>query len=160
MGDDSHRNLLKHSQVFEGLTDEQLDRVAALGEVETFPEDAVIVEEDKAGKSCYFVIQGRVDIEIRSPFGGSDKVQKIATIKRGEMFGELSLVDGFLRSASARAAEAIEVLAFENAKLEHLMEEDPRIGYQIMRNVANVLSSRIRTTNMKLRNTLSDILYY
>ena len=160
MGDDSHRNLLKHSQVFEGLTDEQLDRVAALGEVETFPEDAVIVEEDKAGKSCYFVIQGRVDIEIRSPFGGSDKVQKIATIKRGEMFGELSLVDGFLRSASARAVEAIEVLAFENTRLEQLMEDDPRIGYQIMRNVANVLSSRIRTTNMKLRNTLSDILYY
>ena len=160
MGDESHRNLLKHSQVFEGLSDEQVDRVAELGQVETFPEDTVVVEEDKAGKSCYFVLKGRVDIEIRSPFGGSDKVQKIATIKRGEMFGELSLVDGFLRSASARAVEAIEVLAFENTRLEQLMEDDPRIGYQIMRNVANVLSSRIRTTNMKLRNTLSDILYY
>ena len=101
MGDESHRNLLKHSKVFDALSDEQLDRVVALGQVESFPEGAVIVEEDKAGKSCYFLIQGRVDIEIRSPFGGSDKVQKIATIKRGEMFGELSLVDGFLRSASA-----------------------------------------------------------
>ncbi|HBP17163.1 MAG TPA: hypothetical protein DEA08_05120 [Planctomycetes bacterium] len=160
MGDESHRNLLKHSKVFDALSDEQLDRVVALGQVESFPEGAVIVEEDKAGKSCYFLIQGRVDIEIRSPFGGSDKVQKIATIKRGEMFGELSLVDGFLRSASARAAEAVELLAFENEQLEALMEDDPRIGYQIMRNVANVLSSRIRTTNMKLRNTLSDILYY
>lgn len=154
-GDD--RELLKRSQVFEGLSDEQLDRVFALGQLTEFPEGGVILEEDKQGKDCFFVLQGRVDIEIASPFGGA--TQRIATIKRGEMFGELSLVDGFLRSASARATDPVEALSFANERLEALMGEDPAIGYVIMRNVANVLSSRIRNTNMKLRNALSDILY-
>lgn len=151
------RELLKRSQVFAGLNDEQLARLHTLGEACTFEENEVIVEEDKQGVDCYFVLGGRVDVIIRSPFGSAS--QKIATIKRGEMFGELSVVDGFLRSATAKASDPVSALRFSNAKLEELMDDDPRIGFQIMRNLANVLSSRIRNTNMKLRNALSDILY-
>lgn len=151
------RELLKRSQVFSGLDDEQLARLHALAEPCGFEENEVIVEEDKQGVDCYFVLGGRVDIIIRSPFGSAS--QKIAQIKRGEMFGELSLVDGFLRSATAKASDPVSALRFSNAKLEELMDDDPRIGFTIMRNLANVLSSRIRNTNMKLRNALSDILY-
>ena len=106
-----------------------------------------------------FLVEGRVDIEIRSSFAGKG-TQRIATLKRGETFGELSLVDGYLRSATAKAVDKVTVLSFPNDKLESLMESDPRAGYRIMRNIANVLSSRIRNTNMKLRNALTDILYY
>lgn len=151
--------VLKRSDMFAGLTDEQLARLEALATSQSYREGDVIVEEDQKGARCYFVSAGRVDIEIRPPFSGR-AAQKIATIKSGECFGELSLVDGFLRSATARAIEAVEVVSFDNAALEELMEEDPRIGFRIMRNIASVLSARIRTTNMKLRNALSDIFYY
>jgi CRP/FNR family cyclic AMP-dependent transcriptional regulator len=151
--------LLKRSDMFAGLTEEQLGRIVALATSHAHVEGDVIVEEDQKGARCYFVSSGRVDIEIRPPFAGR-AAQKIATIKSGECFGELSLVDGFLRSATARAIEPVEVVAFDNAALEKLMEEDPRIGFRIMRNIASVLSARIRTTNMKLRNALSDIFYY
>jgi CRP-like cAMP-binding protein len=156
---DPNADLLKRSDMFNGLSTEELERVLALGEAQGFSEGQVIVKEDEQGRTCYFILSGRVDIEIRSAFPGRDP-QRIATIKRGEMFGELSLVDGFLRSATARALDEVEVMAFDNARLEGLMEEDPKIGYRIMRNIANVLSSRMRTTNMKLRNALSDVLYY
>lgn len=157
--DESTRELLKRSDVFAGLDDAELERVAGLATRETFAEGTILVEEDKQGSSCFFLLAGRVDIEIAPPFAGRQP-QKLATLKRGEMFGELALVDGFLRSATVRAAEAVELLLFDNAKLEALMGEDTAIGYRIMRNVANVLSGRIRTTNMKLRNALSDIFYY
>jgi CRP/FNR family transcriptional regulator, cyclic AMP receptor protein len=151
--------MLKRSDVFGGLTDEQLGRVLELARPQVFAEGAMIVEEDQKGSNCYFITAGRVDIEIRPPFSGRGP-QKIATIKSGEMFGELSLVDGFLRSATARAVEPTEVMAFENTAMEKLMEEDPRIGYRVMRNIANVLASRIRTTNMKLRNAIADVFFY
>lgn len=159
MSDDAVKDLLKRSDVFSGLGEPQIDAVMGLGTRETLPAGTVIVEEDKQGTSCFFLLQGRVDIEIRPPFAGGGP-QKLATIKRGEMFGELSLVDGFLRSATARAADEIELLRFDNEALGKLMEEDTQIGYRIMKNVANVLSGRIRSTNMKLRNALSDIFYY
>ena len=153
------QELLKRSDVFAGLDQAQLGRMIELGELRTFPEGETIVQEDRQGTSCFFLVSGRVDIEIQAAFAGRTP-QKLATLKRGEMFGELSLVDGFLRSATARAAEPVEVLVFENEKVEALMAEDPAIGFRIMRNMANVLSSRIRSTNMKLRNALSDIFYY
>lgn len=152
-------DLLKRSDIFNGLTEEQLARVIDLAQPQVFAEGQTVLEEDQRGTRCYFMTAGRVDIEIRAPFPGRGP-QKIATVKAGEMFGELSLVDGFLRSASARAIEPTEVLAFDNTALEGLMDDDPRIGYRIMRNIANVLSARIRTTNMKLRNALSDVFYY
>ncbi|MCO5165793.1 MAG: cyclic nucleotide-binding domain-containing protein [Planctomycetes bacterium] len=151
--------LLKRSDIFGGLSDEQLARVLELARPQVFSEGQTIIEEDQRGTDCHFLLAGRVDIEIRAPFAGRGP-QRIATLKVGEMFGELSLVDGFLRSATARAVEPTEVLSFENTALEALMEQDPRIGYRIMRNVANVLAARMRTTNMKLRNALSDVFYY
>lgn len=154
-----HQEAARRSDVFAHLSDEQLERVLALAKITTAAEGEQILEEDSKGQACYLVVTGRVDIEVRAPFPGRGP-QKIATIKTGEVFGELSLVDGFLRSATARASEPVELLGFDNKELEALMEEDPRIGYRIMRNVGNILSARMRTTNMKLRNALSDILYY
>lgn len=154
-----HLEALKRSDVFAGLTDEQLVAVIGLGEHKSYAEGDTIVEEDSKAEACFFLLTGRVDIELRASYSGRGP-QKLATLKRGELFGELSLVDGFLRSATARAVDAVEVLSFDNARLEGLMEGDPAVGLVIMRNIANVLSTRIRGTNMKLRNALSDILYY
>lgn len=159
MADPTHVELIKRSDMFRGLDDAELERVAALGEVVSFGPDDVILEEDQRGQRCYFVVNGRVDIEIRAPFAGQSP-QKLATVKRGDVFGELALVDGFLRSATCRAAEEVEALAFDNAKLEALLEEEPKIGFRVMKNIAGVLSARIRTTNMKLRNAISDAFYY
>lgn len=150
---------LKRSDLFHGVGDEALGRVLDLAEPLRFAEGAVIVEEDQKGKRCYLLTAGRVDIEVRPPFPGRAP-QKIATLKAGDVFGELSLVDGFLHSASARAAEDVEALGFDNARLEALLAADPATGYRVMRNIANVLAGRIRSTNMKLRNAISDVLYY
>ena len=155
----THLDAVRRSDLFGGLDEAQLEAVLALAEERTFAAGEAIVEEDQKAEACFLLLTGRVDIEVRAPFAGRGP-QKLATLKRGEVFGELSLVDGFLRSATARALDEIEVLAFDSQKLEGLMEEKPQIGYRIMRNIANVLSSRIRSTNMKLRNALSDIFYY
>jgi CRP-like cAMP-binding protein len=150
---------LKRSDVYAGLSDEQLKAVLALAEERSYAEGVTIVEEDSRAEACFFLTSGRVDIEVRGSYAGRGP-QRLATLKRGEMFGELSLVDGFLRSATARAADPVTALVFENVKLEAFMQADPAAGYRIMRNVANVLAGRMRTMNMKLRNALSDILYY
>ncbi len=154
-----HFEALKRSDVFSNLNDIQLANLAAIGQHRTYEEGELIVTEDSKAEACFFLLAGRVDIEIRAIYAGRGP-QKLTTLKRGELFGELSLVDGFLRSATARAVDAAELVAFDNAQLEELMENDPAVGYTIMRNIANVLSTRIRSTNMKLRNALSDILYY
>lgn len=155
----SVRDALKRSGVFQGLDEGELERIEALCERKQFPEGALIVEEDGRGGQVFLLLTGRVDIEIRPPFDGK-RAQKIATLRSGELFGEVSLVDGFLRSANARAAEACSVLSIDDSKLRAVMDADPALGFKVMKNLARILATRIRDTNMKLRNTLSEIQYY
>lgn len=151
--------LLRKSAVFAHLTPEQLARIEALGRRIAFDEGQLLLEEDTAGEGCYFLLEGRLEVEVRSPFAGRPP-QKLATIHPGELVGELSLVDGHLRSASVRALETGAALEISNTALLALLEQDPAIGFRVMRNLAHQLSQRIRSTNMKLRNALMDVLYY
>ncbi len=153
------RDSLKRSGVFQGLDDRELALIEALCDRKEIAEGTLILEEDGKGGQVFLLLSGRVDIEIRAPFDGK-RAQKIATLRSGELFGEVSLVDGFLRSANARAAESCTVLCLDDKKLRALMESDPALGFKVMKNLARVLATRIRDTNMKLRNTLSEITYY
>jgi len=155
----SHLDLLKRSDAFAGLSDAQLGKLTALAQPVSFAEGDVLLEEDQRGTRFFLITAGRVEVIVRAPFEGKQS-QSLATLKAGEVVGELALVDGFLRSATGRAQEAVEALAFENKDVQALMEAEPAIGYRVMRNLAGQLAQRIRTTNMKLRNALGDIFYY
>jgi CRP-like cAMP-binding protein len=153
------REALRRSGVFQGLDDKDLAKIEALCEKKEFPDAALILQEDQKGGQVFILLSGRVNIEVRSPFDQKAS-QPIATLRSGELFGEVSLVDGFLRSANARAAEKCEVLSMDDGKLRALMDGDPALGYKVMKNLSRILAARIRDTNMKLRNTLSEITYY
>lgn len=155
----SVRETLRRSGVFQGLDEKELATIEGLSEKKEYAEGTLIVQEDQKGGQVFVLLHGRVTIEVRAAFDAG-KTQPIATLRSGELFGEVSLADGFLRSANARAAEKCEVLSIDDGKLRGAMEANPALGYKVMKNLARILATRIRDTNMKLRNTLSEITYY
>jgi CRP-like cAMP-binding protein len=81
----------------------------------------------------------------------------IATLRRGQSFGEVALVDQGLRSASARAAgDDTRLLAIPRTKLMILCDSDPALGYRLMHNLAADLAMKMRTTDLRIRE---DLLY-
>ncbi|MBT5875943.1 MAG: cyclic nucleotide-binding domain-containing protein, partial [Candidatus Latescibacteria bacterium] len=82
------------------------------------------------------------------------KSERLATATSGMIFGEISLVDGSPRSAGARTMEETSVLEIMSEDIRAVMDKHPRIGYVIMKNLATVLSARLRNTNIWLRNEL------
>ncbi len=156
--DAEHKEAMRQSDLFRTLSDEEIGRVADLCEQRSYPADGAIINEDERGTEIFVVVKGRVDIEIRRPLGG-DASQTIDTLGPGHVFGELTLVDGFLRSATVRARGPVECLVIPDGKLISLMDADHTIGYRIMRNVSQVLSARIRETNLRLRNALADVIF-
>ena len=148
--------LLKQSEMFRELDDDQIAAIVGLGERRCYAAETVIVEEDQPADSIFFLFSGRVDVE-----GGvvGRRSHVLASLAPGDVFGELSLVDGFPRSATVRATEAVEVLLLDNAKLAAHLREDTRTGFLVMRNLANILGARIRSSNRRLRSALTDLLY-
>ncbi len=101
-------NYLKQSDIFYQFTPTQLELVANLCQEVAFQKNDLIFKENSGSKELYIIVQGEVDIfvdpSLVSASESSSENEVIATLRRGQSFGEVALVDEGLRSASACAA--------------------------------------------------------
>ena len=147
-------DMLKQTGLAEGLTDSELELLVPICHARKFGEDEEIFSEASIGRELYVICKGRVSIEVGLPNRPGRKTERLATANAGMIFGEVALVDGSPRSARARTMEETDALEILSDDIWNVMESNPRIGYVIMRNLATVLSARLRNTNIWLRNEL------
>ncbi len=144
---------LKQSDIFYQFTPTQLELVANLCQELVFSKGETIFEENSDSKELYVIADGEVKIYINS--GGGKKGTPVTTLRRGQSFGEVALVDEGLRSASARVAEkGTRVLVIPRDRLLMLCETYPQLGYRLMYNLAADLAMKIRNTDLRVRDQL------
>jgi CRP-like cAMP-binding protein len=155
--------ILKQADIFFELAPAQLEQVAALCQERRCKSGDVIFEENAASDELYIIGQGEIEIQVDPSLVGTDEARgvaavTIATLRRGQSFGEVALVDQGLRTATARAAaNNTQLLVFPRDQLIALCDADPQLGYRLMRNVAADLAMKIRGTDLRLReNALAD----
>jgi len=154
-------NILRRADIFYDLTQPQLDMIASICS-EVVPESGQIVfEENSAGDELYVVANGEVDILVNPALIQPTQTREpprpwtIATIRRGQTFGEIALVDQGLRSASARCvSKKTRLLVIPRARLIKLCDNYPDMGYRLMRNIAADLAFKIRGTDLMIREKL------
>jgi CRP-like cAMP-binding protein len=149
---------LKQSDIFYQFTQTQLELVANLCQERTFDSGEVLFEENTSSKELYIVVQGEVDILVNpgivSTKGSTDKVV-ITTMRRGQSFGEIAVVDEGLRSATAQARnKGANLLVIPREKLIMLCETYPQLGYRLMYNLAADLAMKIRNTDLRVREKI------
>lgn len=145
---------LRRPELFHDLSDEQLKKIAALAEEVRFPAGAVLFEEDSLGDDLWVLVNGLLQVEILLP--GSREGVPIAQVRSNETVGELALIDGHRRSATARASTDVLLYRFERAALLQLAEQNPFVGFTLMRNLSRIVTRRLRDTNLALRTTLAQ----
>jgi CRP-like cAMP-binding protein len=146
---------LKQGDIFYQFTQTQLELVANLCQEKTFAPGETIFEENSSSKELYVIVQGEIDILVDPGIVGlhnqSEKVS-IATLRRGQSFGEVALVDEGLRSATARAkGKEARLLVIPREKLIMLCETYPQLGYRLMYNLAADLAMKIRNADLRVR---------
>src|SRR6185369_11697350 len=100
----------------------------------------VIFEEGSTGRELFVVLDGKVDIAKTD--GASRTV--IVSLGKGEFFGEMAVIDGSARSASAIAATAdTRVMRINHARFVYLVSQQPAFALMVM----DALSKRLRASN-------------
>ena len=100
----------------------------------------VIFEEGSTGRELYVVLDGKIDIVKDS---GATRTT-IVTLGKGEFFGEMAVIDGSSRSATAiAAASKTKVMRINHARFVYLVSQQPAFALMIM----DALSKRLRASN-------------
>jgi len=154
-------NILRRTDIFYDLTEPQLEMVAALCSETTPKAGETVFEENTAGDELYIIADGEVDILVSPALvqttttGRPSRPLTIVTLRRGQIFGEVALVDQGLRSASARCvSKKARLLVVPSDRLIKLCDNYPDLGYRLMRNIAAELAFKIRGTDLMIREQL------
>jgi len=108
--------------------------------IDQFEVDEVIFEEGSSGRELFVVLDGMVDIAKID--GGGKRV--IVTLGKGEFFGEMAVIDGSSRSATAiAAAPKTRVMRINQARFVYLVSQQPAFALMVM----DALSKRLRASN-------------
>ena len=156
----SFSNILKQADIFFELTTTQLELIASLCQERRLNTGDVLFEENTPSDELYIIGQGEVEILVNPSLVGDSTARDvgpvtIATLRRGQSFGEVALVDQGLRSATARCAQHnTHLLIIPREKLMVLCDTYPQLGYRLMRNLAADLALKIRNTDMRIREEL------
>ena len=144
-------SILRAVDAFNGLTDEQLEKVALRCEELALEQGSIILNESDQSDEIYIVAEGEVEISIKTGDttrpGGSEL--SIIRLGAGQIFGEMALIDQGLRSATVRCVTTpTRVLVIQHEDFMALCEEDGRLGFIVMRNVAADLCFKLRSHNL------------
>lgn len=136
--------LLKRVALFDGLTQSELDKVAQLCTEKSYPTGGIIIQQGDTGDELYIIQEGQVEILVM----GIKPERPVVVLGKGQILGEMSLLDEGFRSATGRAAAPTIVQSIRGDQFTQLTSQDHHIGYIVMRNLAADLSFKLRHRNL------------
>lgn len=130
-----------------------LELIASVTQEKTYQRGQYVFDETSISNELYIVAEGEVEIQVKS-YGESEseKRQTIATLRRGQNFGEVALLDQGRRTAAAQCVQMnTHLLVIPSAQIILMCENVPRLGYLLMRNIAADLAMKIRSTDIEIQ---------
>jgi CRP/FNR family cyclic AMP-dependent transcriptional regulator len=143
MAQDENKAFLKRVALFSGLTDSQIERLAAGSVRRSFPKGRTIVAEGEPSQSLYVLLSGRAKVQ-RSDTEGKEVI--LAVLGPGECFGEMSLIDDAPRSASVITIESCDFMSINKESFKSILQSSPEICMRIMKG----LVKRLREADRKI----------
>jgi CRP-like cAMP-binding protein len=140
--------LLRGVPMFARLSDDHLRLLAASLGSQAFERGATIFHQGSIGNTLYLIVRGQVRIYTNSQLGQEISV---TLFRDGNFFGELSLLDGHARSASAVAMRTTTTLTLHRAAFLQAIRTYPEIAVTVLEE----LSARIRHTNTYIEHLAS-----
>jgi CRP-like cAMP-binding protein len=142
---------LRQCELFSELDDAELELIAPLCRETVYAEGETIFAADEQARELYILWEGRVALQVRlrSGVGLSGEVT-LEDLEPGHIFGWSSVVKQQRFTATARALEPVKACAIEAGDLNSLFSEHTHIGFVVMKQLADVISSRLRRTREEL----------
>ncbi len=129
--------------IFDTLSSKQLQKINKLLHLRTYEEGEIVFRVGDPGVGMYIVRSGFADI-----FSENDDMtkQKITSVKSGDFFGEIALLNDSSRSATVVATQKSFLYGLFRPDLLGLMDSDPKLGIKIIYRLSQIVAEKLRLT--------------
>ena len=134
------RDLLANSHLFKNIAKNDLEQLAKYSKLKTFKNRDIVCRRGEPGTQMYIIALGRVTLLTDSDEG---KELGFGFLNKGEVFGEIALLDGGVRTATVKAIEKTELLVIERRDFLPFLEKSPKAALQLL----STLAGRLRSTD-------------
>jgi CRP-like cAMP-binding protein len=145
--------LLARHEFFQGLDPAYLDLIAGCGRNVGFAADEYLFREGDPADQFFIVRRGQLALEIYTPGRGPLVVD---TVGEGEVAGVSWLFPPHRWEFDGRAVAATRAVALDGACLRAKCDEDPRLGYELMKRFAAILRHRLQSARVRLLDVYGD----
>ncbi len=145
-------NILTEIELFSELDYNSLTNLSNLFEEKIYNQDEIIFKEDSIGTSMMMITSGEVRI---SQISDPQTEEALIILKKGDVFGEMALLEDMPRSATVIANTNVIIFEVQREKFLSFLENNKEAGVKILMKLAKILSSRLRETDAKVKAFVS-----
>lgn len=156
----SVKEILKRSDLFLGLSEEELDKLLPLCREEVFEAGEVISPEGSICHSVHILESGKVALEMNLHIGqAAGETVAIGVLHEGCCLNWSGLIPPYTLTSTGWCLEATKVITFDAAELRAFLEDNPEVGYRTMAALSKVVSLRKERLMEATGRILSVILH-
>lgn len=155
--------------VFHGLDDDTIGTLKEVGQIQKYGAGHILIKQGKMGETFFILLEGRVAVT-KDHQGGEEFM--LGILNPGKYFGEMSLLDDVVRTATCTTMTPVIVLEITKSAFNQLVQKSPQLAYLIMfqilsnlrRDESNALiaivekAKELEASNYKLRATQARLI--
>ncbi len=147
MGKKTIDDLIAAHPFFAGIDERYLQLISGCGSNVRFDAGQYLCREGEQADRFFAIRHGKVAIEVYAPQRGE---VTLVTLSEGEIVGWSWLFPPYRWRLDARAIDVVRATAFDGACIRGKCDQDPAMGYTLMRRLAQVVSERLEAARLQL----------
>ncbi len=141
--------LLKQIPTFEELKTKYIKQLVDLLHNREYQPHENIFLQDDPGIGLFIIREGEVKISHKDDHGNN---YDLAVLTRGDFFGEMAMLEGDVRSATATATKRSNLVAIFKPDLDEFIDQNVKAGIHILKGFTRILSTRLKKANEEYFN--------
>ena len=130
-------SLLNNFSIFQSLDEDNLKHIISLLKIKKYPRDTVIIKKGDPAKNLYIILSGAVNVL-------NDFEERLSTLGKGDVFGEMSLISGDPVGANIKVVEAATIVSIDDSNFRKVINQFPSVQMYL----ARVLAKRLSESNI------------
>ena len=148
--------ILKESRLFNGCTNQELQKITKICKMITFKNGEFIFEATSFAEYLYIIAEGAVELRFNVNYYNASQEIILERKTRGDVFGWSALTKPNIYTLTALAIQNSDLLSLNERDLKELCAENNHLGYVLMKNIAVTIGERFQIVQNMLINEIQN----